>query len=1283
MADANDIHHCLACSRTIIGLDAYVAHRQTGCSALTPTRTPTRTPNRTPVITPARTPTAARPRSSLPIIDVKKITLGDGVDALKGVLRGVMVSPGGPELATIQQPSMSPATVIRAGTLQSGGMMPLSKNLLSSTIPLTLRVVPPSPPEPDPEPELDPEPDWEQDPDSEQDPWPEQEMEQEQDPETEQEPVPPAVTTETVPFADSPDFADDSPAGSPAYSPPPSPPADEESSPPSSPVRTRSAAKRKARTRCKECGIQFKTRNALSEHIQLTHKSGLQPSMTTRAMRKLGKRKPGLREPAWVRSAQEAAAVAGLEPGMQSDDEFGAVEDILKCALKRQTPPPPQRKAKRKKRVTFKDFPSSDEDEAGGDYGNDGDGDARELDDDFGEWSGDEIDDSVGEESGKDANDSAGGGGDSEGRAGSHRPLGKIYVKSFVETLYTCPLCGPVHDSSLASHVFSEDHVAAYQVFKPALDETSSSGEGDSMAALLNLLTVEAMASAAPYAPYRCLPCQFSCNLLSDLKLHIKSLSHRLRRAEKRCSRCDEPVLTEDHLDTPEHQRGPITLSAGGNGFGCGLCQAQFELEFAARQHVVRRHSADPLRISMCKQCGLVMTPEMKKGHRHFHFVSRRCETCGKLLNSAQEVEKHLRKSLCQYDGNVRQGKHACRHCDFRNNLKVNVLFHESLTHHAPHTSRKKTTSRPTAQKGATGKRTPLRYLCPLCDLYFRKPSLKSHLMKHTGEAPFHCLYCSRYFFLEEERDHHELVSHQERQRQHKNKLPSEEGTIAGVQRAFQPEVGCPICEKKFPNGHAARMHLNREHRGEERRCPVEGCDFSSTHSSLLNRHLKVQHPDYRRFSCTQCSFSCSTAIALDTHMNLHTGLKPYKCKHCEFATRFPPHLKRHMRIHTGSRPFPCPYCEYKANNFENLRKHIITTRCHPGLSMYMCKFCTSDDPSRPQFGTNYAREFKKHLREEHSDQFDTNASMATYVAGLYNRDDDVIETNVPISHTYKERSKIPRPRRLPVAKSRGRQLIRQLNTDTPAAPSVVDTTADSVSNDLTITVLPGKQFFRLSRGRGQPPLLPRGKVAIVAAPLVPQDPLAIAGLTEAGQKEAETVPTIDYVSVGDSLSLQIAPPADTSLGTMPADESRTFAPPPVEALQSELVDDPGDSEPRPTRFSGSEALDEPVVPQVHIEDQSVHRTTLIQTDTDNPDNEVISLETNLPTEITVVHSEDTGECSSLLMTFFTDKGSRHVMVPRDVIIHKPDEPPFRRVKVVFTPDETEGADKVTIHKFY
>ena len=90
-------------------------------------------------------------------------------------------------------------------------------------------------------------------------------------------------------------------------------------------------------------------------------------------------------------------------------------------------------------------------------------------------------------------------------------------------------------------------------------------------------------------------------------------------------------------------------------------------------------------------------------------------------------------------------------------------------------------------------------------------------------------------------------------------------------------------------------------------------------------------------------------------------------------------------------------------------------------------------------------------------------------------------------------------------------------------------------------------------------------------------------------------MPTIDYVAVADSLSLQMAPPVDASLGAVPADEPRRFAPPPLgaeTALQSELADDPGDSEPRPTRFSGAGALAEPTVPQVSEREQGRVTTT-------------------------------------------------------------------------------------------
>lgn len=75
---------------------------------------------------------------------------------------------------------------------------------------------------------------------------------------------------------------------------------------------------------------------------------------------------------------------------------------------------------------------------------------------------------------------------------------------------------------------------------------------------------------------------------------------------------------------------------------------------------------------------------------------------------------------------------------------QVNVLFHEAVSHLPTQTDSARPERGRRGRKSASARKTGLRYLCPECDVYFRKSTLKPHLMKHTGEAPFHCIYCSR-----------------------------------------------------------------------------------------------------------------------------------------------------------------------------------------------------------------------------------------------------------------------------------------------------------------------------------------------------------------------------------------------------------------------------------------------------------------------------------------------------------------------------------------------------------
>lgn len=61
----------------------------------------------------------------------------------------------------------------------------------------------------------------------------------------------------------------------------------------------------------------------------------------------------------------------------------------------------------------------------------------------------------------------------------------------------------------------------------------------------------------------------------------------------------------------------------------------------------------------------------------------------------------------------------------------------------------------------------------------------------------------------------------------------------------------------------------------------------------------------------------------------------------------------------------------------ENLRKHVLSTRIHPGKTIYECTHCEN-------FRTNFSRELKAHLLQDHGDSFKTAELAASHVAAMY-----------------------------------------------------------------------------------------------------------------------------------------------------------------------------------------------------------------------------------------------------------------------------------------------------------
>ncbi|XP_044599272.1 zinc finger protein 845-like isoform X2 [Cotesia glomerata] len=543
---------------------------------------------------------------------------------------------------------------------------------------------------------------------------------------------------------------------------------------------------------------------------------------------------------------------------------------------------------------------------------------------------------------------------------------------------------------------------------------------------------------------YTCVCCNFWCNGESDMEQHLLSKEHRetismingsvpiviRRQLILSCETCNRGFRYNIQLQHHANETGhPLSWTATDEyqqRIQCPLCPQVLRSQVALQRHQLTAHKKKVLESKdeeergsivpyFCSFCSVNFetardavlhrrTPNHKQTVKEHKFSSQgvlpsrkdcgqcgdkfnnltdykrhllklhtdschKCLRCGELFALPQDLTKHTKERTCgkitqilENESRCVDGARKCLQCPFRTDSEAELIFHQAL--HAG-------TVEIYSEKPGSSK-TPPTYRCPVCQKIFSKASLRFHILRHTREKPYRCSKCMESFSRKSALTVHVTECH-----------PFLESEASQRIKNFL----CLHCNTGFYTKNNLRQHMLR-HVGKEYKCEVLGCPTVLRNEAELRTHKALVHaPESveRKFKCNECSYSSKTKSQLRRHYTRHqspdTKLKCPK-EDCKFITRLHSHLKRHIRVHTGAKPYKCPHCPYASNNIENLRKHILSTRLHPGKTIYECEKCKIKGSDI--YVTNFSKELRAHLVSEHSEEFPTAGHANSYVAGIF-----------------------------------------------------------------------------------------------------------------------------------------------------------------------------------------------------------------------------------------------------------------------------------------------------------